>query len=102
MKDRLAVMVSIKNTDDYSLLKLQKIVVKLAASALNVKTSKISADEALFSTKKAFDSFAMLELVICLEETFRIRIPDDHLDPDVFYSVDTIVTYIRDRLKLRD
>ena len=81
---------------------MQEIVTKLAASALYVKTSKISADEALFSTKKVFDSFAMLELVICLEETFHISIPDEDLDPDVFYSVNTIATYIHDRLRQGD
>ena len=95
-------MVLRKNNKKRSPLKVQEIITKLAATALNIKTSTLSADEALFSTKKAFDSFAMLELVICLEETFHLHIPDEDIDPDVFYSVNTIASFICDRLMLGD
>lgn len=95
-------MVLRNSNKNHSHLKVQEIVIKLAASALNIKPSKISVEEALFSTKKAFDSFAMLELVICLEETFHMSIPDKDLDPDVFYSVNTIATYIHDILRQGD
>jgi len=66
---------------------------------LNVKASQIAEDDSLFSTNKAFDSFALLELVLRLEEAFQMNIPDEDLDPDVFFSINTITAYICDKLE---
>ncbi len=95
-------MVFRKNNNDYSPLQVQEIVTKLAASALHEKTAKIVPDEALFSVEKAFDSFAMLEIVMSIEKTFHFHIPDEDIDPDIFYSVKTIASFICDRLMLGD
>ena len=88
-----------KNNADYDILEVRKIVTKLAAFALNIKASKVSPDQALFSSQKAFDSFAMLELIIRLEEAFQISIPDEDLDSKVIYSVNTITAYIYEKLR---
>lgn len=79
---------------------LQATVIKLVASTLNKKTKEIQPDESLFSTKSGFDSFSLMEFVLQLEETFDISIPDDDLDPDIFYSIESIIDYLNTRLEV--
>jgi acyl carrier protein len=54
-------------------------------------------DAPLVSSRDEFDSFALLELVLRLEEAFGIRIPDEDLDLDNFRSVATLADYVRRR-----
>jgi len=41
------------------------------------------------------DSTGVLELVLFLEETFVISIPDDQIVPDNLDTIDNLVRYIR-------
>ncbi len=54
-------------------------------------------DAPLSSDRDGFDSLALLELVLRVEETFGIRIPDEDLDPDNFRSVASLADYVRRR-----
>ena len=92
------------NKDQVDLPEIQKVedtVSYLAAVALNQRPDKIEPDAPLFSTKRGFDSFALLEFVLHLESAFKVKIPDQDLDPDIFHSVKTIAAYIRSRLGQR-
>ena len=70
-----------------------------AAETMQKKPAQILPDEPLFASQARFDSFALLELVLRLEERFGLTILDTDLDPDIFYSVETIITYVKVRLE---
>ena len=74
-------------------------VIDLVAKAVGDKPAGIGPETMLFSSLKTFDSFALLELVLRLESTFGLNIPDDDLDRDTFRSPRTIVTYLCGRLR---
>lgn len=77
---------------------IQDAVIQIVISTLRKNTTNLGLDDSLLSSNGHFDSFSLMELVLHLEETFDIEIPDNDLDPDIFYSVNTITDYIRDRL----
>ena len=74
-------------------------VMDLAMSTLGKKLARFKPDDPLFSGQTGFDSFSLMEFVLCLEEAFGIKIPDEDLDPDIFYSVKTIVAYVQHHLE---
>jgi acyl carrier protein len=78
---------------------LENVVLDLVTSTLNRKPGSIKPDDPLFSSQIGFDSFSLMEFVLRLEDTFGISIPDEDLDPDIFYSVKTVVAYVQARLK---
>lgn len=80
---------------------LEDTVVQLVATTLGNKPRSVQIDEPLLSNQAGFDSFSLMELVLHLEDTFDISIPDEDLDPDIFHSVKTIVSYLKVRLDQR-
>jgi acyl carrier protein len=82
--------------------RLESTIIQIVTSTLGKKPSAIKVDDPLFSSRNGFDSFSLMELVLHLEERFGINIPDEDLDPDIFYSITTIVSYIRDHIKQKD
>src|SRR2546425_977960 len=70
------------------------------ATAAGDKPARIGPETMLFSSLATFDSFAMLELVMRLESSFALSIPDEALDRDIFRSPQTIVTYLCWRLRI--
>ncbi len=81
---------------------LEDTVAGLVASTLGKKPGSVRPDDPLFSSQAGFDSFSLMELVLRLEDTFAISIPDEDLDPDVFHSVKTIASYLQVRKGQRD
>ena len=77
---------------------LENTVIQLVATTLGKKPGSVESDEPLLSSQTGFDSFSLMELVLHLEDNFDIRIPDEDLDPDIFQSVQTIVSYLKLRL----
>ena len=77
---------------------LENTVIQLVASTLGHKPRQFKPTTPLLASQIDFDSFALMELVLRLEDTFGLTIPDEDLDPDVFYSVETIAAYVRVRL----
>ena len=75
-------------------------VIDLVAKAVGDRPARIGPETMLFSSLKTFDSFALLELVLRLESTFGLSIPDEDLDRDIFRSPQTIVTYLFRRLRM--
>jgi acyl carrier protein len=78
---------------------LIEAVIHLIALTLGNNGGKIKPDTPLFSSQGIFDSVGLLEFVLRLEDTFSISIPDEHLDPEIFHSPETIVTYLNSRLQ---
>lgn len=77
---------------------LTATVIQLLASTLGKKAGKIKADSPIFSSHGVFDSYGVMEFVLRLEDAFGFSIPDEDLDPEIFYSVRNIVGYLRKRL----
>jgi methoxymalonate biosynthesis protein len=76
-------------------------VAYLAALALGKKPGHIGLDDPLLSGQAGFDSISLMEFVLRIEDAFGINIPDADLDPDIFYSVRTVTSYLRARLEPR-
>jgi acyl carrier protein len=81
---------------------IEDVVSQLVASALGKKRGGMKPEDPLFSSQSGFDSFSLLELVLRLEDTFGLNIPDEDLDPDIFHSVRSITSYVAVRLDQRD
>ncbi len=76
---------------------LEDTVARLAALALGKKAAPFGPGDPLLSGEAGFDSVSLMEFVLRLEDTFGISIPDEDLDPDIFYSAKTIAAYLRAR-----
>ena len=81
---------------------MEDTVARLVASTLGKKPGSVTLDDPLFSSQSGFDSFSLMELVLLLEDTFDLGIPDEDLDPDIFHSVRTITSYLSVRLDRMD
>jgi acyl carrier protein len=77
---------------------VQKKVIELASLSLGRDLTTSAMDELLYGTQTGFDSIALMEFILRLEEEFGLSIPDEDLDPDVFGSISTIVAYVLHRL----
>jgi acyl carrier protein len=80
---------------------LQETIIQLAAAALGKKLGRLRPDAPMFSSQDGFDSIALMEFILRLEDAFGIEIPDEDLDPDIFYSVETVAAYVLARLESR-
>ena len=78
---------------------LEKTITQLVLAALGKGAGNPKPDEPLLSTQAGFDSFALLEFILRLEDAFNISIPDEDLDIEIFYSIETIASYIRVRME---
>jgi len=77
---------------------VQEKVIELASFSLGRDLGASAMDQLLYGTDTGFDSIALMEFVLRLEDEFGISIPDEDLDPDVFSSISTIVAYVHRRL----
>ena len=78
---------------------LMETVINLATVTFDKKRAKIRPNTHLLSSQAGFDSVGLLEFVLRLEDTFGLSIPDEDLDPDIFYSPETIAAYLHTRLE---
>lgn len=77
---------------------VQVKVIELASMSLGRDLGISAVDELLYGTETGFDSIALMEFILRLEEKFGISIPDEDLDPEIFGTVKTIVAYVLRRL----
>jgi acyl carrier protein len=77
---------------------VQRKVIELASISLGRESDAPGVDEPLYGTEAGFDSIALLEFVLRLEDEFEISIPDEDLDPEIFRSINTVVSYVVRRL----
>ena len=88
------------NKNELTAQSMMATVIDLVAKAVGDKPATIGPETMLFSSLKTFDSFALFELVLRLESTFGVSIPDEDLDRDIFRSPQTIVAYLSRRLRV--
>ena len=69
------------------------------ALRLDVDPDEIPDDEALFGEGLDADSVATLEIVFALEQEFGIEVEDEELRVELFDSVNSLVTYVVDKLR---
>jgi acyl carrier protein len=81
---------------------VEDVVTRLVVETQVAREANIQPDDPLLSGSDRFDSFALMELVLRLEDTFDIRIPDQDLDLSIFHSVATLSDYVRARLEGQD
>ena len=59
--------------------------------------SEISDEASLIDLGVGLDSVATLELVVALEEEFKVQIDDGEITPDVLESVNNIYSFIESK-----
>jgi acyl carrier protein len=57
-------------------------------------------DDASFLEEGIVDSQGVMELVLFVEEEFKITIEDDEITPDNFDSVNLLAAYIREKMEV--
>lgn len=77
---------------------IERKVADAVSAAFGVKASTVQAESFKVSATGVFSSYALLELIIRLEEAFKVEIPDDHLEPDRFDTVGSIADYVEGRI----
>ena len=80
---------------------IEAAVTQLVTATLGKNRRHLAADDSVLSLRDHFDSFALLELVLQLEEAFAIHIGDDELDPDYFESIRTISAFVEQKVRRR-
>lgn len=77
---------------------VQKKVIELASISLGRGSDAPGVDEPLYGTEAGFDSIALTEFILRLEDEFEMSIPDEDLDPEIFRCINTIVDYVLRRV----
>lgn len=78
--------------------KKERIKNILVQSVLKQMTpSEISDDASLIDLGVGLDSVATLEMVVALEEEFRVQIDDNEITPEILESVNTIFDFIESK-----
>ena len=62
---------------------------------LDVRPADIADDTPIFGEGLGLDSIDALELVVLVEERFRVSIPDEEVGKRAFASVNALVDFIR-------
>jgi acyl carrier protein len=57
-------------------------------------------DDTLLLEEKIVDSVGMLELMLFIEETFGIEVPEEDISPDNFGTINRLVVYIDSKKRL--
>jgi acyl carrier protein len=78
---------------------LEHTLTRLVSTTLGKSKKRLQPNALLISSSSDFDSFSLWELILRIEETFGIEIPDDDFDPSNFHSIATIASYLRCRLE---
>ena len=73
-------------------------ITRIVAITVGKNRRPFGVDDSILSIRGNFESYALLELILRLEDAFGIQIGDDELDPDYFESIGTISTFVRSKL----
>ena len=79
------------------MLNIGERVEDITAKALHIDRNLVK-QSSNFSLDLGADSLDVIELVMCLEETFHIDIPDT--DSDTIFTVEEATTYIQEKVAL--
>lgn len=76
---------------------MERAVTECVAESLGLSAKDVGRDGFQLQSAGSFSSFALLELVVRLEERFGITIPDADLTLERFASVSAIEAYVVER-----
>ena len=76
---------------------IERSVATCVAQSLGLTEEDVGASGFELANAATFSSFALLEMVVRLEETFSITVPDKDLTLERFASVASISPYVRER-----
>ncbi|MEM7416203.1 MAG: phosphopantetheine-binding protein [Gemmatimonadota bacterium] len=76
---------------------IERSVARCIAQSLGLTEGDVGAAGFELTNAATFSSFALLEMVVRLEETFSISVPDKDLTLERFASVASISQYVRER-----
>jgi acyl carrier protein len=79
------------------MLNIGERVEDITAKALHIDRNLVK-QSSNFNLDLGADSLDVIELVMCLEETFDIEIPDT--DSDTIFTVEEATTYIQEKVAL--
>ena len=66
---------------------------------INVDYEDIDENASLYEDGLGLDSIAIVDLIVSIEKKFSITIDDDELNADMFKSLNTLVDFIRTKIK---
>jgi acyl carrier protein len=75
-------------------LELKKLIIN-TLKLEDINPGDIENDAPLFGEGLGLDSIDALELVVALEKTYRLFIPDSEVGKKVFRSVNTLAEFVR-------
>ena len=84
---------------------MDELIIKLKNEVIaqlnleEVSPDDINPDSPLFGDGLGLDSIDALELIVLLEKKYGIRIDDPKEGKQIFYSIRTMATYIREHQK---
>ncbi len=81
---------------DDLVLELKKLIIA-TLKLEEVTPEDIANDGQLFGTGLGLDSIDALELVVALEKTYGVAIPDSEVGERVFRSVNTLAQFVREQ-----
>ena len=83
------------SNDDVLRTKVKELIVQCAR--LKIQPSELKDDWLLFDREKGagLDSIDVLEIVVNIEKTFGVQIPDKEVGQKVLHSVNTLVDYLK-------
>jgi acyl carrier protein len=84
------------STGDQALKDRVKALI-VQCARLKVPVSELTDDRPLFDPEKGLglDSIDVLEIVVNVEKTFGVQIPDKEVGQKVLHSVNTLVDYLK-------
>ncbi|MCC7263566.1 MAG: acyl carrier protein [Candidatus Latescibacteria bacterium] len=68
---------------------------------LAIEPEELGEDEVLYGSGLGADSVATLEVVFALETEFGIEVADDELRVELFATVQSLVDYVAQKLRVR-
>lgn len=66
---------------------------------VNLKIEDIDENISLFEDGLGLDSIAIVDLIVSIEKTFSLSIPDTELNADLFRSLRTLAGFIAGKLQ---
>ncbi len=79
-------------------IKSELLALMESALHLGGRSSTFADDKPLLGSVPELDSMGVVSLISAMEERFGFTVDDDEIDGSIFYSINTLVAFLRDKL----